>query len=135
MKNMRKTPNKQGSDHIGNDIIAILKSSIIAIIMTLVCFAIFAIIIKVADLQETIIAPVVQVIRTLSIAFGGMLAAKSSKKLGWLKGGITGVVYVLLAFMISSMFGGSIFMGSVIFSDILLGIIAGAVGGIIGVNV
>jgi putative membrane protein (TIGR04086 family) len=135
MKNMRKTPNKQGSDHIGNDIIAILKSSIIAIIMTLVCFAIFAIIIKVADLQETIIAPVVQVIRTLSIAFGGMLAAKSSKKLGWLKGGITGIVYVLLAFMISSMFGGSIFMGSVIFSDILLGIIAGAVGGIIGVNV
>ncbi|NLJ65897.1 MAG: TIGR04086 family membrane protein [Clostridiales bacterium] len=135
MKNMRKTPNKQGSDHIGNDIIAILKSSIIAIIMTLVCFAIFAIIIKVADLQETIIAPVVQVIRTLSIAFGGMLAAKSSKKLGWLKGGITGVVYVLLAFMISSMFGGSIFMGSVIFSDILLGVIAGAVGGIIGVNV
>jgi putative membrane protein (TIGR04086 family) len=135
MKNMRKTPNKQGFDHIGNDIIAILKSSIIAIIMTLVCFAIFAIIIKVADLQETIIAPVVQVIRTLSIAFGGMLAAKSSKKLGWLKGGITGVVYVLLAFMISSMFGGSIFMGSVIFSDILLGIIAGAVGGIIGVNV
>ena len=115
MKNMRKTPNKQGFDHIGNDIIAILKSSIIAIIITLVCFAIFAIIIKVADLQETIIAPVVQVIRTLSIAFGGMLAAKSSKKVGWLKGGITGVVYVLFAFMISSMFGGSILWGQLYF--------------------
>jgi putative membrane protein (TIGR04086 family) len=71
----------------------------------------------------------------LSIAFGGMLAAKSSKKVGWLKGGITGVVYVLFAFMISSLFGGSILMGSIIFSDILLGVIAGAVGGIIGVNV
>lgn len=135
MKRMRKAHNKQRPEHLGNDIIAILKSSIIAIIITLVCFAIFAIIIKVADLQETIIAPVVQVIRTLSIAFGGMLAAKSSKKVGWLKGGITGVVYVLFAFMISSLFGGSILMGSIIFSDILLGVIAGAVGGIIGVNV
>ena len=37
--------------------------------------------------------------------------------------------------MISSLFGGSILMGSIIFSDILLGVIAGAVGGIIGVNV
>ena len=84
MKKMRKAHNKQRPEHLGNDIIAILKSSIIAIIITLVCFAIFAIIIKVADLQETIIAPVVQVIRTLSIAFGGMLAAKSVK-VGWLR--------------------------------------------------
>ena len=85
-------------------------------------------------MQETIIAPVVQVIRTLSIVLVGMLAAKSSKS--WMaKRGITGVVYVLFAFMISPLFGGSILMGSIIFSDILLGVIAGAVGGIIGVNV
>ncbi|HZJ58123.1 MAG TPA: TIGR04086 family membrane protein [Clostridia bacterium] len=135
MRKMRKAPNKQQPESIRTDILAILKSSIIAIIITLICFTFFAIIIKVADLQETIIPPVVQVIRTLSIAFGGMLAAKSSKKVGWLKGGITGVVYVLLAFIISSLFGGSIFMGTLIFSDILLGAIAGAVGGIIGVNI
>lgn len=135
MRKVRKAPSKQQPESIGYDIMAVLKSSIVAVVITLICFTIFAVIIKVVDMQETIIPPVVQVVRTLSIAFGGMLAARASKKMGWLKGGITGIVYILWAFIISSLFGGTEFMGSLIFSDILLGVVAGAVGGIIGVNI
>ena len=135
MKKMRKASSKQQPESIVYDIIAVLKSSLVAIIITLICFTLFAVIIKVADMQETIIPPVVQVVRTLSIALGGMLAARASRKMGWLKGGITGVVYILWAFLISSLFGGSTFMGTLIFSDLLLGAVAGAVGGVIGVNI
>lgn len=112
----------------------ILKCSLVAIIITLITFLIFAVIIKVGDMQENVISPVVQVIRTLSIAFGGMSAARTNKKRGWLKGAITGVVYILWAFIISSLLGDRTIMHSLILSDILLGIVAGAVGGIIGVN-
>ena len=38
------------------------------------------------------------------------------------------------AFLISGFFGDGMSMTTIVFSDILLGIIAGAVGGIIGVN-
>ncbi len=135
MRKMRKVSSKQQPVSIRQDIITVLKSSLVAIIITLICFVFFAVIIKVADLDENIIPPVVQVVLTLSIAFGGILAARSSKRMGWLKGAITGVVYILWALIISSLFGDSAFMGSLIFSNILLGVVAGAVGGIIGVNI
>jgi len=135
MKKIRKTSNRQQPESVVNVVIAVLKSSLIAIIITLVFFTLFAVIIKVADMKESIIPPVVQVVRTLCIAFGGLLAARSSRKMGWLKGGITGVLYILFAFIISSLFGESNFMGSLILSDLLLGSVAGAVGGIIGVNI
>ena len=135
MRKVRKASSKQQPESMWYDIAAILKSSLVAVIITLICFTLFAVIIKVADMQETIIPPVVQVVRTLSIAFGGMLAARASKKMGWLKGGITGIVYILWAFLISSLFGGPAVMGSLILSDLLLGVVAGAVGGVIGVNI
>ena len=135
MKKIRRTSSRQGSGSVAGDIIAILRSSFIAIIISLICFTIFAAIIKLADMQESIITPVVQVVRTLSIAFGGMLAARASRKMGWLKGCITGILYIFLAFIISSLFGDFHIMGSLIFSDLLLGAVAGAVGGIIGVNI
>ena len=135
MKKIRKTSNRQQPESVVNVVIAVLKGSLIAIIITLIFFTLFAVIIKVADLQESIIPPVVQVVRTLCIAFGGLLAARASKKMGWLKGGITGILYILIAFIISSLFGESNFMGSLILSDLLLGAVAGAVGGIIGVNI
>ena len=135
MRKMRKTSGKQQPESILHDVIAVLKSSLIAVIITLICFTLFAVIIKVVDMQETVIPPVVQVVRTLSIAFGGVLAARASRKMGWLKGGITGILYIFWAFIISSLFGGSTFMGTLIFSDFLLGAVAGAVGGIVGVNI
>ncbi len=134
MRKIRKSSGKQQPESITQDIIAILKSTLIAIIISLICFTLFAVIIKVADMRETVIPPVVQVVRTLSAALGGLLAARASRKMGWLRGGITGVLYILCALLVSSLFGGTVFMGSLIFSDILLGLVSGAVGGIIGVN-
>ncbi|HZJ82855.1 MAG TPA: TIGR04086 family membrane protein [Clostridia bacterium] len=137
MIKMRKTPRKQRQqqpESIWYDVMVILKSSLIAIILTLVCFLLFAVIIKIGGMKETIIPPVVQVILTISIASAGFIAARASQKMGWMKGAITGLVYVLWAFIISSLFGSDMPMGSLVLSNILLGIIAGAVGGIIGVN-
>ena len=135
MRKIRKTSNRQQPESVSNAIIAVLKGSLIAIVITLVFFTLFAVVIKVADMQESIIPPVVQVVRTLCIAFGRLLAARASKKMGWLKGAITGILYIFFAFVISSLFGESNFMGSLILSDLLLGAVAGAVGGIIGVNI
>jgi putative membrane protein (TIGR04086 family) len=112
----------------------IVRSSIIAVVITLICFIIFALVIKLFSLQERIIPAVVQVIRTICIALGGLLAARSSRKRGWLIGTFTGVLYVVWAFIISGLFGSNMNLTTIVFSDILLGIVAGTVGGIIGIN-
>lgn len=134
LRKIRKAPAKQEPETILHDVMAIFKSALIAVILTLICFTLFAVIIKIADLQEDVIPPVVQVVRILSAAIGGILASRASKKMGWIKGGITGILYILCALLISYVFGGSAFMGSLILSDILLGFVAGSIGGIIGVN-
>lgn len=135
MRKTRRTSGKQQPELLWHDAWGIIKSSLISVIITLVCFIIFAMAIRLLDLQETLISPVVQVIRTVSIAFGGFIAARVNRKQGWLRGALTGLLYILWAFIISSLFGNKIDMGSLVFSDILLGLIVGAVGGIIGINI
>lgn len=134
MRASRRSSSQKETESLLQVAVVIVKSSIIAVVITLICFIIFAIVIKLFSLQETIIPAVVQVIRTICIAFGGVLAARSSKRKGWLNGALTGLLYIVWAFLISGFFGDNMSMTTIVFSDILLGIVAGAVGGIIGVN-
>ncbi|MBM7582304.1 putative membrane protein (TIGR04086 family) [Caldicoprobacter guelmensis] len=114
--------------------LVILKASLLAVIVTLLGFMVFAVVMKLANLQETIIPPVNQAIRIISIALGGALAARSSKTKGWLKGALTGLLYIVWALVISAVFGGKYAFDKVLLSDALLGIVVGAIGGIIGIN-
>lgn len=115
--------------------LVILKASLLAVIVTLVGFLIFAVVMKLANLQETIIPPVNQAIRIISIALGGAVAARSGRTKGWLKGALTGLLYIVWALVISAIFGGKYAFDTVLLSDALLGIVVGAIGGIIGINI
>jgi putative membrane protein (TIGR04086 family) len=118
-----------------NNTLLILKGSLLAVIITLLCFIVFAIIMKFANLGEDVIGPVNQVIRVISIAIGSALPAKVSKNKGWIKGAITGGLYIVWAFVISILFSNHVSFDSILLSDVLLGLIVGAIGGIIGVNI
>lgn len=119
---------------LGKNFMIIIKSSIFAVIITFLLFIIFAIAMKIGNLDEKIIPPTNQVIRIISIALGGSMAAKASKVRGWLKGGITGIMYMFWAFVISALFAQSIIFNRVVLSDIAMSFIVGAIGGVIGVN-
>jgi len=134
MRNIKKTSAQPDRDSIIYNCMVILKASLLAVIVTLVCFLVFAVVMKLANLQETIIPPVNQAIRITSIALGGALAARSSSTKGWLKGAITGLLYIMWALIISSIFGGRYAFDTVLLSDVILGIVVGAIGGIIGIN-
>lgn len=134
MRSIKRASGQKETESLLNTGMVIVRSSIIAVVITLICFIIFALVIKLFSLQERIIPAVVQVIRTICIALGGLLAARSSRKRGWLIGTFTGVLYVVWAFIISGLFGSNMNLTTIVFSDILLGIVAGTVGGIIGIN-
>ncbi|NMA95466.1 MAG: TIGR04086 family membrane protein [Clostridiales bacterium] len=132
-KNVKNVDDVMGTTLISN-IIIVIRSSIVAIILTLLLFIIFSIVMKVGNLTEDVIPPISQVIRVTSIAFSGALAARSSKSKGWLKGALTGITYMLWAYIISLLFGNKISLDSIAISDIGMGFIVGAIGGIIGIN-
>jgi putative membrane protein (TIGR04086 family) len=135
MRSISKTANMLKQSNLASDFLIVLKGSVIAVLITLVCFLFFALIMRFMYLDDALIPSVNQVIRIFSIALGGAYVARASRGMGWLKGALTGLLYIVWAFLISWLFSGNLTVNTVLLSDALLGLSAGAIGGIIGVNI
>ena len=114
----------------------ILKGVGISFSFTLICLTIFSALLTYTSLSESLIQPVVISVTGISILAGSFFATRKVGKNGIIKGIAVGLIYILLIYLISSILNGGNFaltMGSVIM--ILIGILCGAIGGIIGVNI
>jgi len=134
MRKYRRSSAQADTGSLLSLVIVAVRSSLIAIVLSLLCFLIFAIVMKIGNFEETLISPGIQVIRVLSITVGGVVAARSTTAKGWLVGALSGILYMVWAIFISLLFGGGISLNSLLLSDMLLGLIAGLVGGMIGIN-
>lgn len=119
---------------IGNEVFEILKALIIALVMTLALVLTFALIMKWVSVPDAAIAPVNQVIKGLSLLVSELLAIRDGKG-GWRKGLITGLCYVLFAFVIFSALDGRFQADITLLYDTLLGGVMGMISGVIAVNV
>ncbi|MGE4283977.1 MAG: TIGR04086 family membrane protein [Clostridia bacterium] len=112
----------------------VLKGIILAYMITLVVFLIFAILITYSDFSENAIPTVVVVTTVLSIIFAGARVARKAKSKGWLNGAISGITYMVILYFISCLaLTGFVFDKYVIYM-LILGLFSGAFGGIIGIN-
>lgn len=98
MRSINKTTNLLKQSILPNDFFIVLKGSVIAVLITLVCFLFFALVMRFVYLDDALIPSVNQVIRIFSIALGGAYAARASRGMGWLKGAFTGLLYIFWAF-------------------------------------
>ena len=119
-----------------NVFIKILKGVGISFAFTLISLTIFSALLTYTNLSESLIQPVVISVTGISILAGSFFATRKVGKNGIIKGIGVGLIYILLIYLISSIVNGGNFaltMGSIIM--ILIGILCGAIGGIIGVNI
>lgn len=119
-----------------NVFIKILKGVGISFAFTLISLTIFSALLTYTSLSESLIQPVVISVTGISILVGSFFATRKVGKNGIIKGIGVGLIYIFLIYVISSVVNGGSFaltMGSVIM--ILIGILCGAIGGIIGVNI
>lgn len=119
-----------------NVIFKIFKGVGISIAFTLICLTIFSALLTYTNLSESLIQPVVISVTGISILVGSFFATRKVGKNGIIKGVLVGLIYILLIYVISSVVNGGNFaltIGSIIM--ILIGILCGAIGGIIGVNI
>lgn len=113
---------------------AIVKGVILAYFITLIVFLVFAILITYTNFPESAIPTVVIVTTILSIVIAGTSVAKKVKSKGWLNGAITGIAYMVILYIISSLaLTGFVFDKYVVYM-MFLGLCIGAFGGIIGIN-
>ena len=119
-----------------NLFIKIIKGVGISIIFTLICLTVFSALLTFTNLSESLIQPVVISVTGISIFVGSFFSTRKIKKNGIIKGIAVGLIYILLIYVISSVVNNANFalnMGSIVM--IAIGILCGAIGGIIGVNV
>ena len=119
-----------------NVFLKVIKGVGISFAFTLISLTIFSALLTYTSLSESLIQPVVISVTGISILAGSFFATRKVGKNGILKGISVGLIYIFLIYFISSIVNNGKFsfnLGSIIM--ILAGIICGAIGGIIGVNI
>ena len=115
------------------DILQISKAVCAAIIFCLVYSLIFAGLLSLFSIPSTAIKPVNQVAKILSIVFGGMLFIRGER--GLVKGAALGVLSILQAWLLFATIAGDFSANWTLLLEVLIGAFAGAITGIIAVNV
>lgn len=105
-----------------------------ALLAALVYVAVFALCIKLFHIGENSIPIVNQASKVLCMLFGSWLSVRRHPSKGWLRGGLSGFLYVLLAFLIFSAIDGDWSIGWPFLSDVLMGAAVGSIGGMLFVN-
>lgn len=124
----------EGLGDSGNNIKKIIKGSIISIIVTIVSLVIFAILLTYTGIAERTIPTVTIIITALSILIGSSLSMSKLKKNGIINGSLVGLIYIMVIYILSSIIEGNFALNIYSMIMILGSVLAGALGGIIGVN-
>lgn len=118
----------------GNSIKKIIKGSVISIAITLVGLIIFAIFLTYTSISENAIPAVTIIITMISILIGSSLCMSTVKKNGIINGILIGLIYITFIYILSSVIEGDFSLNIKSIVMIIGAVIAGAIGGIIGVN-
>lgn len=105
----------------------------VSLIISLVLILLFALLIKWFNWSDAVISPVNIVIKIISIAIGVLVVTKDGTG-GALKGATLGAVYIVLCFVVFSILNGSMIINISLLYDSLLGLITGAILGVISVT-
>lgn len=115
--------------------IRIVKGSITAIILTFILLFIFSIIVTYTNVKESIISPIIIIITSISILVGSSISSLKIKKNGLLNGALVGIIYILSIYILSSIMGVGFRMDINSILMMFFAIIAGMLGGVVGVNI
>ena len=112
----------------------IFKGVGISLLITVIILLIFSIILAYTDVSENTMAPVIIVATALSIWIWFSISTRNIKKNGMLNGGLIGIIYLAILYIISSILNWKFGLNLQSFIMIIAGSIMGILGGIIGVN-
>lgn len=122
------------SSSTSKNVLKVIKGSLFAIIISLVFLFIYACLLTYTNISEETMTPVVITISGISILIGSSISSMKIKKQGMLNGALVGLIYMIFIYLLSSIIltGFVLDMKSIIM--IVVGALAGMIGGVIGVN-
>jgi len=118
----------------GNNIKRILIGSGSSILITIIGLIIFASLLTYTSIAESTIPIVTIIITIISILIGSILTMSTAKKNGIINGVLIGLIYIGVIYILSSIIEGNFGLDLKSIIMVIGALLAGAVGGIIGVN-
>ena len=117
-----------------DDFIDIVKSSLIAVVSSLVLILVFAIIIKFTGIDDKIIIVINMVIKSLSVVIGVLFGIKNAR-LGAVKGIASGLLFVIVSYILFAIINLSAKIDLMMIIDSLIILVESLIAGIIAVNI
>ena len=111
-----------------------LKGLLWALGATLILLAVSSLIITYTSISEEVIPIVAMFSAIISIALGGFVSAKTATSKGYLKGSLCGIAYILVLYVFASLISEKFIFTTHTALLFVLGLVVGALGGIIGIN-
>lgn len=130
MRSLIETGNTNSSDCLMN----IVKGILISFASTLILLFIFAIFLTYTNISESVIPTVIIVTTIISILLGSSISTIKIKRNGIVNGGIIGLSYIMMLYLISSIVHTGFALNVYSIIMVILSILAGMIGGIVGVN-
>ncbi len=116
------------------DFFEIFKGVIFSLIISVLTVIVFAIIVKFANLSSKTVEIVNIALKIISILVGTLLAVGSGRQ-GLFKGGIIGLLFVLVSYLMFSLINGSFSVNPLTAFDVIFCLVAGLLSGVFAVNV
>lgn len=122
------------SEGARGNLIRIIKGTGFAVVITLVLLLIYSCLLTFTNIKESTMPWVVICVTALSILVGSFISSINIKKNGLTNGALVGLFYILIIYLLSSIISGNFGLTNASVIMMIASILAGAVGGIIGVN-
>ena len=116
------------------NIMSVLKGILVSYLITVPTFMLFTLLLTSVDFPEKLITPVVVITTVISVLFAGSTSTRGVRSKGWLNGGLVGLIYMFLLYVISSLIFNNFVIDRYVITMSIIGILTGAIGGIVGIN-
>ncbi len=117
-----------------SDMLDVIKSVLISVVTCLLLVLSFAMIMKFAELPESVILPVNIMIKCISVVTGILFGLKTAEH-GALKGLMSGLLFVLITYLLFSIINGDFTLSIMSLIDSIIMLVQGVITGVIVVNI
>lgn len=129
-----KKQDKNENERKSSNILKVIKGSVISIFISVILLFIASLILTYTNIGENAIPTMIIIISAISIFIGSLVSAMHIKQKGILNGSLVGAIYIIIIYLFSSIAITGFNMNIKSLIMLASAIIAGTIGGIVGVN-
>ncbi|MGM9552581.1 MAG: TIGR04086 family membrane protein [Clostridia bacterium] len=117
-----------------DSLVICVKTVVRAFLITVILMGILASLICFTPWPEEAVTPSVYVLNYLSVFLAGLFSAAKAKRKGFITGGIAGVLYMLVVYLLGYVLFGGINFTKDVAMNVFFCLVIGMAGGIVGIN-